>query len=172
MHVCLTDAVNDWRYRTPSQLKMITAFELRRMAIGEPNHLVASGVRLACAPYRGVGSAANMRLDSAAIKHFIKAVRIGQSSTPEDVKEYMQKRGLEAWHSYLSIHLDIKSVDQLKAVTAVDLRRMGIMANMKLVRTPRYLGDAFGVWHICLTRGVCQDVKTIDQVLAAIKRST
>ena len=52
------------------------------------------------------------------------------------VAGFMKKRGLEAWYTHLSKHLNIKTIDQLKAITAVDLRRMGIAANMKLVRFP------------------------------------
>jgi hypothetical protein len=60
----------------------------------------------------------------------------GQHDTGEDVKEFMKTRGLEAWYTHLSKHLNIKTIDQLKATTAVDLRRMGIAANMKLVSSP------------------------------------
>ena len=64
-----------------------------------------------------------------------------------DVKEFMKKRGLDAWHSHLTKHLGIKTCAQLRAITALDLRRMATAANMKL------------------------DQKTIDQVLAAIRRN-
>ena len=61
-----------------------------------------------------------------------------------DVKEFMKKRGLEAWHSHLTKHLGIKTCAQLRAITALDLRRMATASNMKL------------------------DQKTIDQVLGTL----
>merc|ERR1711865_832279 len=75
--------------------------------------------------------------------------RANSSSTAgeTDVKEFMKKRGLDAWHSHLTKHLGIKTCAQLRAITALDLRRMATAANMKL------------------------DQKTIDQVLAAIRRN-
>jgi len=39
------------------------------------------------------------------------------------VKDFMKARGLEAWHGHLTKHLDIKTPSQLKAITAIDLRR-------------------------------------------------
>eukprot|EP01045_Picozoa_sp_COSAG04_P005032 COSAG04_NODE_227_length_19396_cov_29.887547_13_plen_1562_part_00 len=65
----------------------------------------------------------------------------------ENVKDFMKARGLEAWHGHLTKHLDIKTPRDLKAITAVDLRRMATAANMRL------------------------DQKTIDQVLQAIRRN-
>ena len=59
----------------------------------------------------------------------------------------MKKRGLDAWHSHLTKHLGIKTCAQLRAITALDLRRMATAANMKL------------------------DQKTTDAVLAAIRRN-
>ena len=59
----------------------------------------------------------------------------------------MKARDLEAWHDHLTKHLDIKTPSQLKAITAIDLRRMATAANMRL------------------------DQKTIDQVLQAIRRN-
>ena len=63
----------------------------------------------------------------------------------EGLREFMKARGLEAWHGHLTKHLDIKTPSQLKAITAIDLRRMATSANMRL------------------------DQKTIDQVLQAIR---
>lgn len=68
-------------------------------------------------------------------------------SKTENVKDFMKARGLEAWHGHLTKHLDIKTPSQLKAITAIDLRRMATAANMRL------------------------DQKTIDQVLQAIRRT-
>eukprot|EP01047_Picozoa_sp_COSAG01_P034778 COSAG01_NODE_2629_length_7348_cov_14.364414_6_plen_134_part_00 len=68
------------------------------------------------------------------------------SSASDDVKEYLKKRGLEAWHGHLSKHLGVQTVSSVRAITAIDLRRMATSANMRL------------------------DQKTIDQVLQAIRR--
>jgi hypothetical protein len=62
------------------------------------------------------------------------------------LKDHMKRCGLEAWHGHLSMHLGIKSVASLRAMTAIDLRRMATRAHMRL------------------------DQKTIDQVLEAVKR--
>ena len=64
-----------------------------------------------------------------------------------NIKQFLKARGLEAWIPHLQKHLDIKTADQARALKASDLRRMGTKANMRL------------------------DQKTIDQVLAAIKRT-
>eukprot|EP01044_Picomonas_judraskeda_P027112 COSAG03_NODE_8493_length_797_cov_1.045845_1_plen_220_part_10 len=71
----------------------------------------------------------------------------GLSKDAVQLKEYMSKKGLRLWHSHLTKHLGIKTCAQLKAITAIDLRRMATAANMRL------------------------DQKTIDQVLAAIRRT-
>ena len=47
----------------------------------------------------------------------------GGGSKTENVKDFMKARGLEAWHGHLTKHLDIKTPSQLKAITAIDLRR-------------------------------------------------
>jgi hypothetical protein len=39
------------------------------------------------------------------------------------VKEFMKARGLEAWHGHLTKHLNITTCDEVKAITAVSLRR-------------------------------------------------
>ena len=62
----------------------------------------------------------------------------------DDVTTFLKKRGLEAWCSHLTIHLNIKTVAHVKAITAIDLRRLATAANMRL------------------------DQKTINQVLTAI----
>ena len=67
-------------------------------------------------------------------------------SDPAAVKEFMKRRGLEAWYDYMAEHLNIRTIAEVKVVTAVDLRRMATRAHMRL------------------------DQKTIDQVLAALKR--
>ncbi len=59
----------------------------------------------------------------------------------------MKARGLEAWHGHLTKHLDLKTPSDLKAMTAIDLRRMATANNMRL------------------------DQKTIDQVLQAVRRT-
>ena len=51
------------------------------------------------------------------------------------LQTFMERCGLVGWHPPLAKHLGLKTVDQLTAITAVDLRRMGRAANMKLVRT-------------------------------------
>lgn len=136
---------------TPQQLQSMTAFDLERLALK-----------------------ANMRLDQATIDKVLAAISRNRPpistsysflsvSLPSSVgsvqaqatlagagdqlKEYMKKRGLEAWHSHLTKHLKISTCAQLRAITAVDLRRMATAANMRL------------------------DQKTIDQVLAAIRQS-
>ena len=83
----------------------------------------------------------------AAVRRGKISPRQDASQASEDVKEFMKKRGLEAWHNHLTKHLGIKTCAQLRAITALDLRRMATAANMKL------------------------DQKTIDQVLAAIRRN-
>jgi ribosomal protein L12E/L44/L45/RPP1/RPP2 len=97
------------------------------------------------------------KLDQKTIDQVLAAAKRGKlptgsatvrsSTAQEDVKEYMKKRGLEAWHGHLSKHLGIKTVASLRATTAIDLRRMATAANMRV------------------------DQKTIDQVLQAIRRN-
>ena len=66
----------------------------------------------------------------------------------EALKERLEKAGLEAWHGHLTKHLNIKTVAELEAITAVDLKRMAVKANMRL------------------------DVKTTGTVLKAIKAAS
>ena len=64
-----------------------------------------------------------------------------------DLKQFMKERGLEPWHSHLTKHLGLKTPADLIKMTADDLKRMAVSANMKL------------------------DKQTTEQVLAAVKRN-
>ena len=55
-----------------------------------------------------------------------------QSSDAEALKLYLTEAGLEAWHGHLTKHLHIKTPAQLETITAVDLKRMAMRANMRL----------------------------------------
>ena len=67
------------------------------------------------------------------------------TSMRDQLRARMKGCGLEAWHGYLTKHLGVASPAQLE-VTAADLRRMAVAANMRL------------------------DQRTIDRVLEAIRR--
>ena len=60
----------------------------------------------------------------------------GLASSDQTLQTCMERCGLGAWHPHFVQHLGVTTVDQLTAVTAMDLRRMGIAANMKLVSSP------------------------------------
>jgi hypothetical protein len=69
------------------------------------------------------------------------------SSSAEQLREYMKSCGLEAWHGHISKHCPTVSTPaQLRALSALDLRKMARSANMRL------------------------DQATIDKVLAAVRR--
>eukprot|EP01047_Picozoa_sp_COSAG01_P042144 COSAG01_NODE_3663_length_5815_cov_10.892932_4_plen_1069_part_00 len=60
------------------------------------------------------------------------------------LRRHMQRCGLESWYGHISMHLGVRTVGQLRAMKATDLRRMAEAAHMRL------------------------DVETIRQVLAAV----
>jgi hypothetical protein len=64
------------------------------------------------------------------------------------VRAYLKRVGLDAWFPHFQKHLptNVKSVKLVRATTALDLRRMGTKANMRL------------------------DAATIQQVLNALKK--
>eukprot|EP01046_Picozoa_sp_COSAG06_P064623 COSAG06_NODE_15524_length_1064_cov_1.790674_1_plen_321_part_01 len=91
------------------------------------------------------------RLGSSTARPTPSTSRLGSlstiSSSADQLKQYMKQRGLEAWHGHLSKHLGIQTVASLRAIGATDLRHMATAANMRL------------------------DQKTIDQVLASIRKA-
>ena len=56
---------------------------------------------------------------------------------PQPVREYLRRVGLDAWAVHFQTHLpaNCTSVAKVRATTAVDMRRLGTKANMRLDST-------------------------------------
>eukprot|EP01048_Picozoa_sp_COSAG05_P013300 COSAG05_NODE_1404_length_4970_cov_15292.071649_2_plen_278_part_00 len=62
-----------------------------------------------------------------------RAARSLASTSSEDkLKEFMNSCGLKAWHSHFVKHTTIRTPQQLRMITAFDLKKMATAANMRL----------------------------------------
>ena len=139
--------------KTPQQLRMITAFELGEMAVVAnmrldpktidqvlaavkrrklPTSRTSRLVRQVSIPQFKAKAATSSSQGSASRASARSSLISGGTSGADDVKAFLKQRGLEAWHGHLTKHLNIKTSAQVKAITAIDLRRMATAANMRL----------------------------------------
>ena len=129
------------------QLRMITAIDMRRMATW-----------------------ANMRLDQKTTDEVLAAIRrspsgsspsgpslrLNASSSEEKFQDFLKSCGLEAWHEFFMKYTSLRTPQQLRVITASDLKKMARAAVAD--------GKVKSAWKGGIPH------KTIDQVLAAVRR--